>query len=74
MCWPCWVTCSPKTLAEIHAAVQDVYLAGVQLPAIPDRIPVVHFREALRLVGADPDEPDLAPEHERLLGAWARER
>jgi nondiscriminating aspartyl-tRNA synthetase len=46
----------------------------VQLPTVPDRIPLVHFREALRLVGADPDEPDLAPEHERLLGVWAHEQ
>jgi nondiscriminating aspartyl-tRNA synthetase len=33
----------------------------------------VHFAEALRLVGADADEPDLAPEHERALSAWAEE-
>ena len=59
-------------LAEI--AAEDVDLAGVRLPALPDRIPVVHFRDALRLVGADPAEPDLAPEHERLLGAWAQEQ
>src|SRR6476659_2012434 len=57
-------------LAEI--AAEDVDRAGVRLPALPDSIPVVHFRDALRLVGADPAEPDLAPEHERLLGAWAR--
>ena len=59
-------------LAEI--AAEDVDRAGVRLPALPDSIPVVHFRDALRLVGADPAEPDLAPEHERLLGAWAREQ
>jgi nondiscriminating aspartyl-tRNA synthetase len=39
---------------------------------VPDEIPVLHFSEALRLCGADPDIPDLAPEHERRLGAWAR--
>ncbi|MCB0905786.1 MAG: aspartate--tRNA(Asn) ligase [Nocardioidaceae bacterium] len=43
----------------------------VTLPAIPHEIPVLHFSEALRLVGAPDDEPDLAPEHERALGAWA---
>jgi len=59
-------------LAEI--AAEDVDRAGVRLPALPDSIPVVHFRDALRLVGADPAEPDLAPEHERLLVAWAREQ
>ena len=30
-------------------------------------------RDALALVGAPADEPDLAPEHERALGAWALE-
>lgn len=47
---------------------------GVALPAIPDEIPVIHFQDALRLVGAPVDEPDLAPAHERALGEWARER
>ena len=32
---------------------------------------MVHFADALALVGAPADEPDLAPEHERALGAWA---
>ena len=35
------------------------------------QFPVIHFRDALALVGAPEDEPDLAPEHERALGAWA---
>ena len=38
---------------------------------VPDEIPVIHFADALALVGAPADEPDLAPEHERALGAWA---
>jgi nondiscriminating aspartyl-tRNA synthetase len=46
----------------------------VSLPTIPDEIPVVHFRDALKLVGAPEDEPDLAPAHERALGEWAREK
>ncbi|HEX6246422.1 MAG TPA: aspartate--tRNA(Asn) ligase [Nocardioidaceae bacterium] len=46
---------------------------SVELPVVPDEIPVVHFSEALRLVGAPEDEPDLAPAHERALSAWARE-
>ncbi|TQL69736.1 aspartyl-tRNA synthetase [Nocardioides albertanoniae] len=46
---------------------------GLELPVVPEEIPVVHFSQALRLVGATDDEPDLAPEHERALGAWARE-
>jgi nondiscriminating aspartyl-tRNA synthetase len=55
-----------------HAAGAAERLA-VTLPVIPDDIPVIHFAEALRLVGARADEPDLAPEHERSLGAWARD-
>lgn len=47
---------------------------GVALPAIPDEIPVIHFQDALRRVGAPDDEPDLAPAHERALGEWAQER
>jgi len=46
--------------------------AGVELPDVPADLPVVHFADALRLVDADPGEPDLAPEHERALGRWAQ--
>ncbi|MFK3981987.1 aspartate--tRNA(Asn) ligase [Micromonospora sp. NPDC050397] len=46
---------------------------GVELPSVPAEIPSVHFTEALRIGGAAPDEPDLAPAHERALGEWARE-
>ena len=45
---------------------------GAVLPDVPEELPVLHFTEALALVGADADEPDLAPEHERALGAWAK--
>ena len=47
---------------------------GLALPAIPDEIPVIHFQDALRRVGAPDDEPDLAPAHERALGDWAQQR
>ncbi len=46
-------------------------LLDVRLPEVPEQIPVVHFTEALRLAGAPADEPDLAPEHERAVSAWA---
>jgi nondiscriminating aspartyl-tRNA synthetase len=49
-----------------------VRLLGANIPAVPDDIPIIHFRDALALVGARPDEPDLAPAHERALGAWAK--
>lgn len=62
-------------VAEIRCtAADDIDLAGAHLPDVPEVIPIVHFRDALQLVGADPDEPDLAPQHERQLGRWAREK
>ncbi len=53
---------------------EDVALTGARLPRVPDQIPVIGFSEALALLGAPADEPDLAPEHERALGAWALEQ
>ena len=59
-------------VAAIHEhAAPAVALTGAVVPEVPDEIPVLHFRDALALVGAPEDEPDLAPEHERALGAWA---
>jgi nondiscriminating aspartyl-tRNA synthetase len=55
------------------SAAAAVALLGVEVPVVPDEIPLIHFRDALARVGADPEEPDLAPEHERQLGAWARD-
>ena len=54
---------------EEHAAAA-VDRLNVELPAIPEDIPVVHFTDALRIAKAPDDEPDLAPEHERAIGAW----
>jgi nondiscriminating aspartyl-tRNA synthetase len=45
---------------------------GAELPTVPPQIPAVHFTEALAIAGAPPDEPDLAPAHERTLGEWAQ--
>jgi nondiscriminating aspartyl-tRNA synthetase len=50
-----------------------VALLDADIPSVPEELPIVHFREALEIAGAPADEPDLAPEHERALGAWARE-
>lgn len=63
--------------AGMVAAVADragsaVERLGVAMPVVPDELPVVHFRDALKIVGAPDDEPDLAPAHERALGEWAR--
>jgi nondiscriminating aspartyl-tRNA synthetase len=65
-----------ETLSGMVAAIHEyaapaVARLGVRVPVIPDQIPVLHFSEALSLVCASADEPDLAPEHERALGAWA---
>ena len=61
-------------VAAIHEhAGPAVALSGAEIPVVPEEIPVIHFRDALKRVGAPDDEPDLAPEHERALGAWARE-
>jgi len=45
-------------------------LAGARLPVVPAEFPIIHFSNALQMIGADPDEPDLAPEHERAIGQW----
>jgi nondiscriminating aspartyl-tRNA synthetase len=55
------------TLAGMAAAVAPWVALEV-----PEEIPAVHFTEALRIAAAAPDEPDLAPAHERALGEWAR--
>ena len=50
----------------------------LDLPEVPDEIPVVHFAEAQEMIyaatGEDArGEPDLAPAHERWLGEWAQQ-
>jgi nondiscriminating aspartyl-tRNA synthetase len=45
---------------------------GLTLPVIPAEVPVLHFSEALKIAGACPDEPDLAPADERAIGEWGR--
>lgn len=61
-------------MLEAVAAQADAALRtlGLTLPEVPAQIPEIHFSDALKLVGAQPDEPDLAPAHERALGEWAR--
>ena len=54
-----------------ESAAPAVDLLEVSLPTVPEEIPVLHFEEALKIVGAPEDEPDLAPAHERALSAWA---
>ena len=62
-----------EVLAGMVAGIEPALAerAAARLPVVPDEVPVVHFADALALVGAPADEADLAPEHERALGAWA---
>ena len=57
-------------IAGMLASVSELSLVSA-LPAVPEKIPVLHFSEALAIAGADPAEPDLAPADERAIGDWA---
>jgi nondiscriminating aspartyl-tRNA synthetase len=70
------IACLRDTVAGMVAAVHEhaspaVDRLGIDVPVVPDEIPLLHFRDALRIAGAPDDEPDLAPAHERALGEWA---
>jgi nondiscriminating aspartyl-tRNA synthetase len=59
---------------DVMAVLRDVVAEMAPELAVPARIPELHFAEALRIAGADPGEPDLAPADERAVGEWgARE-
>jgi nondiscriminating aspartyl-tRNA synthetase len=56
----------------------ELALLGAALPEVPAQVPAIYFPEAQELLEsrygvACRGEPDLAPEHERLLGRWAQE-
>lgn len=66
---------------EIHCKA-ELALVGATMPTMPGQIPHLHFAEAKELVfqlharkqGVDErNEPDLSPQEERWLGAWAKE-
>jgi nondiscriminating aspartyl-tRNA synthetase len=64
------------TLRERYAT--DLALLAVDPPAVPAEIPHIHFAAAQDLIlqrhGVDMrGEPDLSPQDERWLGAWAQE-
>ncbi|HSE46795.1 MAG TPA: aspartate--tRNA(Asn) ligase, partial [Gemmatimonadales bacterium] len=64
-------------IAEMVASAAGTPAAthlGLMLPAVPVQIPSIHFSDALALAGADPEERDLSPEHERAVGEWALNR
>ena len=64
-----------NTLSEKYEA--ELTLLKAKLPQVPATIPHIHFSEAQELIlkrhGADVrGEPDLSPQDERWLGAWAQ--
>lgn len=70
------IACLRRTLAGMIEAISEradraLHRLGLALPEVPAAFPTLHFREALDLVGAPEDEPDLQPAHERQLGEWA---
>ena len=72
------VACLRDVVAGMVAAIHEraasaVERLAIDLPVVPEEFPVLHFRQALEIAGAPADEPDLAPAHERALGAWAKE-
>ena len=70
-------------IAGIIATLEDSYAAeldllNARLPAVPAAIPHIHFADAQDLIlqrhGVDVrGEPDLSPQDERWLAAWAQE-
>jgi nondiscriminating aspartyl-tRNA synthetase len=62
------------TLNEQYTA--ELALLQVQMPVIPEQIPHIHFTDAQELIFTRHKvdvrgEPDLSPQDERWLGAWA---
>ena len=66
-------------LAHLQTAYgPELAALAVKMPAAPEQFPAIYFPEAQELIlkrwGEDcRGEPDLAPQHERWLGEWARE-
>jgi nondiscriminating aspartyl-tRNA synthetase len=65
-------------LAHLQTAcAPELALLNTRLPNVPEQIPEVYFPHAQELIltlhGEDcRGEPDLAPQHERWLGEWAK--
>ncbi len=62
--------------AVADRAPSELALLGRTLPSVPSEIPTIHFDDAQALIEratgeAIVGEHDLAPSHERWLGAWA---
>ena len=64
------------TLTESYSA--ELVLLRADMPVVPEQIPYIHFADAQELIfklhGVDVrGEPDLSPQDERWLGAWAQQ-
>jgi nondiscriminating aspartyl-tRNA synthetase len=65
-------------LAGVERTARDAAaLLQIDLPRVPDEIPVIDFSEAQSMIAAATGEDlagelDLAPAHERWLGEWSR--
>jgi nondiscriminating aspartyl-tRNA synthetase len=65
-----------ETISGQYAS--ELKLLHVQVPAVPERIPHIHFSEAQELIFSRyatdvRGEPDLSPQDERWLGEWAQQ-
>ncbi|MHB8627481.1 MAG: aspartate--tRNA(Asn) ligase [Aggregatilineales bacterium] len=62
---------------QIHH-LAELRMLDVELPTVPEHIPQIHFPAAQQILHTQfgvkdaLGEPDLSPEHERILGEWAR--
>ena len=67
-------------LETLTASYEDeLRMLRIQVPDVPEQLPYIHFSEAQELIfqrhGVDVrGEPDLSPQDERWLGAWAQEK
>jgi len=61
-----------SAVIEQHDTVFERF--GTRAPLVPDTpFPVLTLKEAQEAIGVSTDEPDLEPEHERMLWEWAKE-
>lgn len=58
-------------VAAVGRRCAEVELLQIRVPEVPDRIPEIHFADAMNRLGKQ--EVDLAPADERALSAWALE-
>lgn len=72
--------CVMSTLREVLSGIfahmratcgHELSLLGIEVPEVPAQIPHLHFREVRERFGGE--GPDLSPEQERQVGAWALE-